>query len=660
MIHRNSDELHFRQIATLVRRRWLLIGTMVLLGGGLAAAAGILLQPRYTAKAQILYETEVQDGVTVIDETAVETLVEMLISPNHVHRLSLSLKEGPGPTPIPTDARGGTDVNSAQATADGASLPPPDLGYEALNRGLNAYKERQSRLIAVTFTMTNPETAAFIANRAVELFLELEEKYQRERRAYALRLIEDRIPKAQAEFDQSERALRAHKIEFGQSDTTGLDMTDRQIADLNRQLMIARSDLELREARVEQRRMDVHLASGSTDVDDTVATDRAELEGLILDRDLVEARLRDIERRLEIFRRGSFEATESWTRLRELEREAAAAGQNYESLLRRSADLSGNSGLRPSARLITTASIPNEPSSPNPMLFVVPAMVASLIVGGMMAALVERLDQRLRGERDIEVALGVPCIGLVPKVTRIRRAPALRRLLHDHPFDAYTEAIRGLFVTTTWRSTQGIQPTTLLVTSCANGEGKTTLVVSLAIYAARLKRRVLVIDLDFRSPGLRRVLGEVEDHDIPADGSLPWDASQEAGIFTVKGTGIDYFSVTHTGNDPLSVLTSDGFPKLLSRLRETYDYILIDSGPVVSATETRLLASMVDRVILTVKWGVTNARAGITAMQHIRATGTDQPIPVAVVINQVKPGVQRRRRYSEPGQTTVLPQTNGI
>lgn len=688
MIHRSSSDLHFRQITTLLRRRWLLILSFGLIGGGVAFGIGEISVPLYTAKAQLLYDAEVKDGVVTTDAAAaVETMVEMLLSPSHVRRLAESLEADPPPVAPPPDdgIAGGED-----ATGEGG-FPPADLSYDGLELGLNAYKERQSRLVAATFTTTDPVTAAAVANRAADLYLEVEAGYRRDQRARALQGTADRIPEARAALDRAERALRAHRVEFGLTDASVSDLTDRQIADLNRQLMVARSELAAREAEIVRlggvnprpdARTDARIATGPGDggadgsrggsermVVTPAAVDRDEaagfgdgggqsapsparaaaLEAARLNRDAIRGRVEAIEARLAMLRQASTEATPSWARLHELERESDAAGAVYEGLLRRRDELLDQGLPRPSARLVTTAMVPDFPSSPSPILFVAPAVVAALLLGGMIAVILERLDQRLRTEADVEEGVGVPCIGAVPRIARLHGARLLR-LLRDQPFAAYTEAMRGIFVASMRQPERGARSTTLLVTSCAHGNGKTTLLASLAVYGAQLGRPVLVIDFDFRSPGVERVLGERDDPEVTTAGNPLSPLLPEARIRRSRAFGVDYVSLPEGRFDPLSVLESPAFPQALSRLRETYAYVMIDSGSILAATETRLLALAADHVILAVRAGVTEIAAAQAAVQRLRAAGTD----FSVVITQIRrPRGQDRAALRRPARAAA-------
>lgn len=646
MLHNSQSDLHFRQVTALLRQRWPLILAIGLLGGGLAVAAGWIMVPKYTAKAQLLHEIDPRDGM-IADVAAVDTMVEMLMSPSHLRRLHESLVQEIGAAPRPAAVM-------AAAESSVEAYPAADLSYESLEEGLSAYKERQSRLVAVTYRTTDPQAAADVANRAATLFLEVEANYQREQRDRAVRSTADRIPGARAELDRAEHALRAHRVQYGLLDPALTDVTDKQIADLNRQLMVARSELESRERLLEraQDRLadagsgaadasgDGMLTVSATDIEPVPA---ATISRMTADRDAVSARIHEIEGRLDTLRQASAGSTDSWTRLSELQREADAAGQVYENLLRRHDDLLAQNALRPSARLVTIASVPVWPSSPSPILFVAPAFVASLLAGGMLAVVLHRLDQRLRTEEEVESALDAHCIGLVPKVPRLK-AGTLRHLLRDEPFAPYTEAIRGVFLAATRSAAGRTSSKVFLVAGCEGGEGDTTLLTSLAIYAERLGQAVLVMDLDVRNPGLPDLPDDAEESGPMAEGAL--SALALPGDFvTAASNGIDCAVLRKTGTDPLTLLYGGDFPQTLSGLRDAYDFVFIRSGAVLVANETPLLASMADHVLLTVKWGVTDARTALAAAQQLRMVGAD----FSVVVNQVKAGSYRPYRHREVG-----------
>lgn len=668
MIHRRSNDLHFSQIMLLLRRRRVFIASIVLIGGVAATVLGLTLPPYYTAKAQLLYQAEAKIGTEGSDNAAVDTLVEMLNSPGHLRRLAKNLELDPGPT-----VKSGS-VEPAQTEI--IKIPVisalPVLDHKALDQGLNIYKERQSRLVAITFRSTDPEMAAVVANRAVKLYLDHESDFQREAREQALRSVSDRMPDALERIDQAEGALREHKIKFGLADAAGSNRNDRQIGELTHQLIIAQADLAARDAQLENLRAQHRSAfDGGTDIpagiERVAATDQLDNSGsdatqpssedqqreiaqLTLGRDAVAARLNDIEKQLTTLQEANAKTTPAWIRLRELEREANSAGAAYEDLQRQKDELQGQGGARLSVRVVSMADVPDLPSSPNPLLFVAPALIASLLIGGFLAVLFERLDKRLRSERDVEDTLDAPCIGMVPAISS-RMCANMSQLLRNDPYAPYTEAIRSVYVAATRGSARSI-----LVTSSALGDGKSTLVRSLAAFAERLGQRVLVIDFDLRHPQTVPLVEEHKRDKTPGAGTSENEQSSEAVIRTAKKDGIDYLIMPRLHVDPLTVLLNDDFAGLLTQARQNYDCVLIDSAQVAGAAETRLLALMVDRVIFTVRWGVTEAGAALAAVQQLRASSaTAQSVPIAVVVNQINLRAHQRGGYSEPVAMSPVP-----
>src|SRR5579862_7617844 len=193
-------------------------------------------------------------------------------------------------------------------------------------------------------------------------------------------------------------------------------------------------------------------------------------------------------------------------RLRALESEAAASRQAYAGILQWQKDIRDQQEIAtPDVRILSLASPPDRPSSTNPIWFIPPMLIACLVLASLLAVVLERLDQGLHNEQDVTDALGLPCIGLVPQLPR-SFADRPSSYLLSNPFTPYTEAIRSA-VATLHLAEVHPRPRTVLVSSSVPGEGKTTMAVSLAVYAALLGRRVLLVDFDGRHPSALRVLG---------------------------------------------------------------------------------------------------------------------------------------------------------
>ena len=658
--------LHVRQLINLLRRRWKLIIMAVGVAVGLAGTIWFFFPPRYTATAQVIVDPP--RGISgagepstpgVLDDAAVQTHAAALLSQRHLRRVfdSLVREQGPGPK----ERQGVLFVE--------------EFSIDTFTDRINAFKDTRSRMVGITYTSTDPAFAAAVANRSVELYLETLTERNLADRNEALRSLSKQIPLVRAEVVRADAALQSYRIKHGFTEESRTDSVDQQLIDLNRQLAVARSDLAERHARPNTLRI------GQTTDQSQLAEESSSLE----------TRARQLERRIAILQDASTEVREPEARQRELQREATAFAQLYDGLVQRKKAILEEGNVQPDVRVLSSAPIPTRPSSFNPLLFIPPAMVLALIGAGLLAVLLEQLDGALRTERDVTDAVGISTIGVIPKLTRRRKLrphlliprairsvvaaarqlanhvthavgissigvipqPARRRKLCPHkliPQDArYTEAIRSVVAAALQLANPQKSPKTFLVTSSVPGEGKTTLAISFAVYAARIQRRVLLIDLSFRHPSIASELGG----EIPAGGGI-LDVLQGRPlaelIRAAPGLGFDYLPLSRDSADPVATLASEQVPKLLRQLKESYDCVVIDSGPVLSATEARLLASMVDKVLFAIKWGSTRREVAQNALGLMRRSafgGDDLRDTITAVITQVDLERHARYRYGD-------------
>ena len=610
---------HVRQLINLLRRRWKLIITAIGVAIGLAAAVGFVFPPRYTAIAQIIVDPpRGSSGVAepsiagVLDDAGVLTHVAALLSQNHVQRVfdSIVAERGPG------------------RKETRRLLPDEEFSIDTFTLRINAFKDTHSRMIGITYLSTDPAFAAAVANRSVELYLGTLVDRNIADRNDALRSLSKRIPVVRTEVVRAEAALQNYRIKHGFIETSRTDMVDQQLVDLNRQLAVAKSDL------AELRARPTASSIGQTANQSQLAAESGTLE----------TRVQQLERRIAILQDASTEVREPEARLRELQREATTFAQLYDGLVQRQKAILEEGDVQPDVRVISPAAVPTIPSSLNPLLFIPPAMVLALIGAGLLAVLLDQLDGTLRNERDVTDALGISCIGAVPQLKRGRKLPPHRWIAQD---ERYTEAIRSVVAAALQLGNPQKPPKTFLVTSSVRGEGKTTLAISFAVYAARIQRRVLLIDLSFRHPSIARELGG------PAGGGI-LDVLQGGPpaelIRAAPGLGIDYLPLSMESVDPVKILAADGVPKLLRQFEESYDCVVIDSVPLLSATEARLLASMVDEVFFAIKWGSTSREVAQNALELLRgaAFGRDNPrAAITAVITQVDLKMHARYRYGD-------------
>ncbi len=611
--------LHLRQLINLLRRRWKLIITAVGVAVGLAGTIWLSFPPRYTATAQFIVDPPRGSSgagepsvAGVLDDAAVQTHVAALISQSHLQRVfdSIVAERGPGPK----------EKRSV--------LGVQEFSIETFTDRINAFRDTRSRMIGITYTSTDPAFAAAVANRSMELYLATLTDRNLADRNDALRSLSKRIPLVRAEVVRADAALQSYRIKHGFTEASRTDAVDQQLVDLNRQLAVARSDLAERHARPTTLRIDQ-------------TTNQSQLTE---ESSTLETRVQNLERRIAILQDASTEVREPEARLRELQREATTFAQLYDGLVQRQkAILEGGNG-QPDVRVLSSASIPSLPSSLNPLLFIPPAMVLALIGAGLLAILLEQLDGTLRTERDVTDALGISCIGGIPQFTRPAKLRPHQLIPQD---ERYTEAIRSVVAAALQLVNPQKSAKTFLVTSSVPGEGKTTLAISFAVYAARIQRRVLLIDLSFRHPSIASELGE------PADGGILHVLQGRPLAELIRaapGLGFDYLPLSRDSADPVATLASERVPKLLRQLEGSYDCVVIDSAPLLSATEARLLASMVDKVLFAVKWGSTPREVAQNALGLLRRSafgGDDLRDAITAVITQVDLEKHARYRYGD-------------
>jgi Mrp family chromosome partitioning ATPase len=275
-------------------------------------------------------------------------------------------------------------------------------------------------------------------------------------------------------------------------------------------------------------------------------------------------------------------------------------------------------------------------------------LIILLIGGSFVAVIMEQSDTGLRSERDIRDTLGIACAGLIPRLPDKENMKPHQHMLTE-PFSAYTESIRSV-VGQLWLTTPQRAPRAVLISSSVPGEGKTTAAVSIAVCAASLGRRVLLIDLDFKRPSVARELGSDTDKEI-FDILLRNRPAAEV-VTHIPDLGIDYLAMSISPLDALPSFVNQRLPLLLRQLSESYDSVVIDGPPLLGFVEARLLALLADKVVFVVKWGSTRREVAQNAINLLRKPdrlADDVDIPIAV-LTQADLKVHASYRYGDAGE----------
>jgi len=717
----------FSLFGVLWRRKWLIVALSVvgLLGG---AAFGLQIEPEWTARAQLLLDprqpryADIEAVVAGLpaDAATIATQIRLLQSRSFHARVmeDLGLFDDPEFNPLARLAAGKVPLAPRRGLSRLLSFVPrswlvalgveeeprPLLESEAAHLGreaaLGAFSSRLeiqgdgSFVITLGFTSADPEKAARIVNRIAEMFVDDQLKAKLLATSRVSLWLEERLAALKREVEAAEAAVARFRAEHNlmAPAQAGPTLSDQELAELNRELIVARAQLAEKRAKLELVRR-LQRSGGRLDSVPEVAASslianlrnqetellrqeaelstlygekhprmqqlrrekanleakiRAEIERILKTLETEErgmaARVAALERQLSGVKTRTVRNREAEVRLRELERQAETSRKLYEELLARYKETrEQQETVEPDVRIVAKATPPVSPSTPGPRLFAAVGGGVFFVLGAFLALVLERMDRGLKSAREVEALLGLPTLARVP-LLRLRRGAQPFRQLLDKPLSAYAEAIRAIYTGLKLGSADR-PPRVVLVASSLPEEGKTTIAVSLALFAARSGRRVLLVDLDLRRPSVHRALG----WRISA-GLVEYVAGErrlEEVVQQDPETGLHFLPIKSQTTDPTELLESPRLRELMDWARDRFDLVVLDSAPLASVTDGRLAALLADRVLFVLRWGETEEAAARDSVQMLREIGIE---PAGVVFSMVDFKKHAQYRYGDIGQ----------
>jgi capsular exopolysaccharide synthesis family protein len=309
----------------------------------------------------------------------------------------------------------------------------------------------------------------------------------------------------------------------------------------------------------------------------------------------------------------------------------------HASLLKQQMETAVNSALAASnIRIIERAEVPHHPSTPNVPMNLILGFGAGLIVALGATFTCDYFDNSVKSSDEVESLLQLPALATIPNFTLARRSPAARALsahaaiangngsahgagaanghalhapletagpgrelvvLHE-PLSPVAEAFRALRTAVLF-SSAAAPPKMLLVTSAGAGEGKTVSSLNLATTLAEAGSRVLLMDVDLRKPSCHRALGIRNDRGLSS--YLAGLADLASVTHALERPRIAFIPAGPTPPNPAELIGSARMRETLEELHEAYDFLILDSPPVLPVTDSVVLAREVDGVILVVK-----------------------------------------------------------
>jgi succinoglycan biosynthesis transport protein ExoP len=289
-----------------------------------------------------------------------------------------------------------------------------------------------------------------------------------------------------------------------------------------------------------------------------------------------------------------------------LSKEADQSQELYQDLLKRLKEAGILEGLHSSnVTVVDQASAPARPSKPQVPLYLALGVGLGIFLGCCVALLVEAVDNKIQGTEDVE-ALQIPLLGISPQIEASQSGPRAIMLDSRHSDMAFGESVRrlrsGLLI-----ARSGTPPQVLLMSSPSPGEGKSTLSLNLAISLSQYEKKVLLVEADMRRPVLRRRLGLEGTDGLSV---LLSDREAADGIVPAPNNPNLYFLPAGPAPPyPADLLGSPRMHSLMEEWRSEFDFIVVDSPPVLPVTDAQLLEEMADATVLLARVGVTTRAA---------------------------------------------------
>ncbi|WP_336096906.1 polysaccharide biosynthesis tyrosine autokinase [Roseovarius sp. CH_XMU1461] len=678
LLSRGAEEIDLGQLlGTLWRGKlWIAIAMAValLLGGYYAFVSAV---PTYTSSATVALESR-QDQVVDIesvvtglggDQSTINTEVEVLRSRGLLEQVVERLD-------LTNDPEFNAALRERSMFSLGALLSllrssdeevserrVLDSVIDVLSDKVAISNIRNSYVFRITVTTEAPRKSALIANTVAEAYIRDQISVKFEKTAQATEWLSDQVSTLRLDLENAETELKSFSSSTDLISPEGLFALNRQLKDLRDRKSNLTEAIAAQKAAVvnletveglspeekAQRANDPGLARLAEDIQNgvegaaesfetqyAVLLTRAQQEVLRLEAqfEAVDTSIAELTERIET-------QSSELVRLQQLEREAQANGLIYEAFLSRLKETTVQQGIQQAdSRILSQAVVPLSPSAPKKSMILALSLILGAMIGGAAVLIREMSQNTYRVAEALERNTGLTVIGQIPTIPSRNRANVLQYLT-DKPNSAAAEAVRNLR-TSLLLANIDMPPRVIMSTSSIPGEGKTTQSISLAQNLSGLGKKVLLVEGDIR----RRVFSEYFDiHDKPGFLSvLAGEASLQSAVTFNEQLQADILLGETSKVNAADLFSSDTFAQFLGTLRDAYDYVIIDTPPVLAVPDARVIGQHVDAILYTVKWDSTTHRQvndGLKSLANVNLKVT------GLVLSQIDQRGMKRYGYGD-------------
>jgi polysaccharide biosynthesis transport protein len=647
----SPDTDSFTRLVQFLKKRGWLIVVFALAGLAAGIAANLILPKEYTAYANIEVAEDpsaqfrleqIQDFGGGDTSEKLDTEIEILRSPTLALETikNLHLESNPD----------FTELNAGKSWD--LSRPAIRQSLIANFRGnLEVTRTGHTSIIQIRMTSLNPALASLMVNALIDRYIEHSFRDNYAATAKISTFLDAQLNGLRSNLENSQEKIISLQRDLG---VYGMDQTHSvtiaSLEELNKQYADARVDLMLKESRlrsiqgVSPEMLDalvaqspgtqaskqalIQLRGQYASMAQTYGPAYPQLKSIRAQIDQIEQEIA-VAGKAEVTRlQKEYEAAkinEQMLRIELDSKETEAYGKGekameyqlasrnyetnrllYDGLQQRLLEAGIMSGLHStSIHIVDSADIPTRPSHPRTRMNQAAGIGIGFILGLSLALLIEAMDTNLKTMTDIEQSLQLPLLAAIPAVESEDLLPSrFKELAVSRGATSWSriaEALRGMR-TSILLSSPGAPPKVLMITSTRPAEGKSSVSTLTAITFALNGSKVLLIDADLRRPAvhLRFRIGK----GVGLSSVLSGKASLQEAI--VEWKDMPNFHILTSGPVPplpSELLGSKQMESMLAELKERYDFIVIDTPPVLAVTDSAMLGRLVDAAILVIRYG---------------------------------------------------------
>jgi capsular exopolysaccharide synthesis family protein len=557
---------------------------------------------------------------------------------------------------IPFGKKKAEVVEGPVVNTDEAQRAELDSVISAVRNSIWVNRVGSTFLIDISASSGDPKMAAKLANTMADVYI----NNQRDQKDKSLRQGQDwldlRVAELKSEVMEKESRAQAFRDRTGLNTAEGSTLIEQTIRDLNAQLSLANADYQSKSSRLNS--LNAQIQSGATIDSMSEALTSPNIIALKSEQAQLSAKKAEIERKYDVGNPAFQQVQNEWADLNRritaelgklvasleqdtnfarekvrafenslaqergkltnanassveqgaLERDAATSRgllESYNARLKETDNVAEI--IKPDAMIDSYAPTPGGPSFPNTTLNLAFGIMLGMALAAFAGLVTELLDNYISSPEEVEQVAGVPYIGQIPLLpaagnfTKARVKPA--EYLIDKPHSGFAEGYRHLRASIMFADIDKAAKTVAVVSSLPS-EGKTSMTYCLGRMAAMSGTKTIVIDGDIRLRQLTEISG------VNAEAGLLeylfGEARLAEAVHTDDKTGLHILPLTDRKHTPRDVFGSRAFDALLNMLQQTYDLIIIDTGPILLMAETRVVTSKVDQVVVATRWRKTN------------------------------------------------------